>query len=90
MNFTMVMIVCFSVEVCMAIFDDTRFDSYESCYEASRSAVSFMSEMYPNSSGEIRCLDEEDLAIYQEFIDQGGEPQLTNPEPEEELPSTDA
>jgi len=74
----------------MALFDDNKFDSYESCYEASRSAVSFMSEMYPNSSGEIRCLDEEDLAIYQEFIDQGGEPQLTNPEPEEELPSTDA
>ena len=86
----MVMIVCFSVEVCTAIFDDNKFDSYESCYEASRSAVSFMSEMYPNSSGEIRCLAEEDLAIYQEFIDQGGEPQLTNPEPEEELPTTDA
>lgn len=84
MNFTMVMIVCFSVEVCMAIFDETKFDSYESCYEASRSAVSFMSEMYPNSSGEIRCLDDREIELYQEFIDQGGEPQLTNPE----LPET--
>ena len=89
MNFTMVMIVCFSVQVCTAMFDDTKFDSYDACYESSRSAVSFMSEMYPNSAGEIHCLTDEDLAIYKEYIDQGGKPQLTNPEPEEELPSTD-
>ena len=90
MNFTMVMIICFSVEVCTAIFDDSKFDSYESCYESSRSAVSFMAEMYPDSSGEIRCLTGEELAIYKEYIDQGGKPQLTNPEPDEELPTTDA
>ena len=87
MNFTMVMIICFSVEVCTAMFDDTKFPSYNACYESSRSAVTFMAEMYPDSAGEIRCLDPEKRAIYQEFIDQGGKPQLTNPEPE---PSTDA
>ena len=80
----MVMIVCFSVEVCTAMFDDTKFNSYDACYESSRSAVSFMSEMYPNSAGEIRCLTGEELAIYKEYIDQGGKPQLTNPE----LPET--
>ena len=84
MNFTMVMIVCFSVQVCTAMFDDTKFDSYDACYESSRSAVSFMSEMYPDSAGEIRCLTGEELAIYKEYIDQGGKPQLTNPE----LPET--
>jgi hypothetical protein len=84
MNFTMVMIVCFSVEVCTAMFDDTKFNSYDACYESSRSAVSFMSEMYPDSAGEIRCLTGEELAIYKEYIDQGGKPQLTNPE----LPET--
>ena len=83
MNFTMVMIICFSVEVCTAMFDDTKFNSYESCYESSRSAVSFMAEMYPDSSGEIRCLTGEELAIYKEYIEQGGKHQLTNPEPEE-------
>jgi len=80
----MVMIVCFSVEVCTAMFDDTKFNSYDACYESSRSAVSFMSEMYPDSAGEIRCLTGEELAIYKEYIDQGGKPQLTNPE----LPET--
>ena len=84
MNFTMVMIVCFSVQVCTAMFDDTKFNSYDACYESSRSAVSFMSEMYPDSAGEIRCLTGEELAIYKEYIDQGGKPQLTNPE----LPET--
>ena len=85
----MVMIVCFSVQVCTAMFDDTKFDSYDACYESSRSTVSYMQEMYPDSAGEVHCLTDEDLAIYKEYIDQGGKPQLTNPEPEEELPSTD-
>ena len=43
-----------------------------------------MAEMYPDSAGEIRCLPGEELAIYKEYIDQGGKPQLTNPEPEED------
>jgi hypothetical protein len=71
------------------MFDDTKFDSYDACYESSRSTVSYMQEMYPDSAGEVHCLTDEDLAIYKEYIDQGGKPQLTNPEPEEELPSTD-
>ena len=86
MNFTMVMIVCFSVQVCTAMFDDTTFASYDACYESSRSAVSYMSEIYPNSSGEVWCFTPEELAAYREFIDQGGKPELTTPEPE---PSTD-
>jgi hypothetical protein len=86
MNFTMVMIVCFSVQVCTAMFDDTKFNSYDACYESSRSTVSYMSEIYPNSAGEVWCLTPEELAAYREYIDQGGKPQLTNPEPQ---PSTD-
>ena len=35
--------------------------------------------------GEVWCLTPEELAEYKEYIDQGGEPQLTNPE----KPSTD-
>ena len=42
-----------------------------------------MAEMYPDSSGEIRCLTGEELAIFKEYIDDGGAPHLTNPEPEE-------
>ena len=83
MNFTMVMIVCFTVEVCTAMFDDTRFDGYDACYEYSRSVVNFMQETYPDSAGEVYCLTDEELAVYREFIDQGGKPQLTNPEPAE-------
>ena len=84
MNFTMVMIVCFTVEVCTAMFDDTKFNSYDTCYESSRYAVSYMAEMYPDSAGEVWCLTPEELAAYREYIDQGGKPQLTNPE----LPET--
>ena len=79
----MVMIVCFTVEVCTAMFDNTRFDGYDACYEYSRSVVNFMQETYPDSAGEVYCLTDEELAVYREFIDQGGKPQLTNPEPAE-------
>jgi hypothetical protein len=83
MNFTMVMLVCFTV-VCTAMFDDRKFSDYDTCYEASRSVVSYMQEMYPDSAGEVWYLTDQELATYREYIDQGGKPQLTNPE----LPET--
>jgi hypothetical protein len=79
----MVMIVCFSVEVCTAMFDNTRFDNYDTCYEYSRSVVNYMQETYPNSAGEVYCLTNQELATYREYIEQGGKPQLANPETEE-------
>ena len=85
----MLMIVCMTMEVCTAMFDDTRFSDYDTCYEASRSVVNYMQEMYPDSAGEVHCLTDEELAVYREFLDQGGKPQLKNPEPAE-LPKTEA
>ena len=85
----MLMIVCMTMEVCTAMFDDMKFSDYDTCYEASRSVVNYMQEMYPDSAGEVYCLTDQELATYREYIDQGGEPQLTNPEPAE-LPKTEA
>ena len=78
-----------TMEVCTAMFDDTRFSDYDTCYEASRSVVNYMQETYPDSAGEVHCLTDEELAVYREFLDQGGKPQLKNPEPAE-LPKTEA
>ena len=86
MNYTMLMIACMTLEVCTAMFDDTKFSDYDTCYEASRSVVNYMQETYPDSAGEVYCLTDQELATYRAYIDQGGEPQLTNPEPQ---PSTD-
>jgi len=79
----MLMIVCMTMEVCTAMFDDRKFSDYDTCYEASRSVVNYMQETYPDSAGEMWCLTPEELAAYKEYIDQGGKPQLTNPEPAE-------
>ena len=79
----MLMIVCMTMEVCTAMFDDKKFGDYDTCYEASRSVVNYMQETYPDSAGEVYCLTDQELATYREYIDQGGEPQLTNPEPAE-------
>ena len=84
MNYTMLMIACMTLEVCTAMFDDTKFSDHDACYEASRSVVNYMQETYPDSAGEVYCLTDEELAVYREFIDQGGKPQLANPE----LPET--
>jgi hypothetical protein len=86
MNYTMLMIVCMTMEVCTAMFDDRKFSDYDTCYEASRSVVSYMQETYPDSAGEVWCLTPEKLEAYREYIDQGGKPELTTPEPQ---PSTD-
>ena len=82
MNYTMLMIVCMTMEVCTAMFDDRKFSDYDTCYEASRSVVSFMQETYPDSSGEVYCLTDQELATYREFIDRGGRPALSLKHPE--------
>ena len=79
----MLMIVCMTMEVCTAMFDDRKFSDYDTCYEASRSVVNYMQETYPDSAGEVYCLTDQELATYREYIDQGGKPQLANPEPAE-------
>ena len=82
MNYTMLMIVCMTMEVCTAMFDDRKFSDYDTCHEASRSVVNYMQETYPDSAGEVYCLTDQELATYREYIDQGGRPALSLKHPE--------
>jgi len=82
MKFLMVMIICFAEDACQAVFDTAEFQTYDQCMAQAMPVSKYMSEVYPNSSGEIQCLPEEDYAKYKVFIDNGGKPSLSLSHPE--------
>ena len=82
MKFIMVMIICFGAD-CEAIFDpNTYFKSYDKCYVTALQTTEVMRQMYPQSSGEIHCWNEDQLAIFEEWLKDGNKPVLSRPEPE--------
>ena len=84
MKFVMVMIICFGAD-CEAVFDPaTYFDSYDTCYATAMQTTQYMQQMYPQSSGEIHCWNEGQLAEFQKFLDDGNKPKLSRPEPAKE------
>ena len=81
MKFVMVMIICFGAD-CEAVFDPaTYFNSYDTCYATTMQTTQYMQQMYPQSSGEIHCYNEEQLLLFQEFLKDGNKPTLSRPEP---------
>tara|TARA_B100001778_G_C18578312_1_gene626127 strand:- start:967 stop:1233 length:267 start_codon:yes stop_codon:yes gene_type:complete len=82
MKFLMVMIICFAEDACQAVFDSAEFQSYDYCMTQAMPVSRYMQEVYPNTSGEIHCLSEEDYATYKAFIDNGGKPSLSLQHPE--------
>ena len=82
MKFLMVMIICFSEDACQAVFDATKFNTYDECMAQAVPVSLYMRDVYTDSSGEIHCLSEEDYAVYKAFIDNGGNPSLSLSHPE--------
>ena len=85
MKFVMVMIICFGAD-CEAVFDPaTYFESYDTCYATAMQTTQYMQQMYPQSSGEIHCFNEEQLSLYQEWLKDGNQPTLSRPEQSKDL-----
>tara|TARA_B100000927_G_scaffold2797_1_gene2173 strand:+ start:214 stop:483 length:270 start_codon:yes stop_codon:yes gene_type:complete len=83
MKFVMVMIICFGAE-CDAIFDPaTYFESYDTCYITALQTTQYMQQLYPQSSGEIYCWNPDQMAIFEEWLEDGNKPTLTRPTPPE-------
>ena len=82
MKFIMVVIIFFGVD-CDALFDPgTTFSDYETCYDTALETTQYMQQLYPESSGEIHCYNEEQLSLFQEWLKDGNKPTLSRPEPE--------
>ena len=81
MKFVMVMIICFGID-CDAVFDPTStFSNYDTCYSTALQTTAYMQQMYPMSSGEIHCFNEQQLDEFQKFMDNCNKPSLSNPDP---------
>tara|TARA_B100000900_G_C19962664_1_gene466387 strand:+ start:221 stop:469 length:249 start_codon:yes stop_codon:yes gene_type:complete len=75
MKFFMVIIICFGVD-CQAIYEKTPYDTHAACYDVALQTTEFMQQMYPGTSGEVHCLDEEQYNLYNEFLRNGGDPSM--------------
>ena len=75
MKFIMVVIICFGVD-CRAIFEETLYDTYQSCYQESTIVAGYMQQTYPQSAGEVHCWDEAQFEEYNKFLEQGGKPTI--------------
>ena len=82
MKFLMVMIICFAEDTCQAVFDATQFDTYDQCMAQALPVSRYMRDVYATSSGEIHCLNSEETAQYQEYLNNGGKPTLSLVHPE--------
>jgi hypothetical protein len=79
MKFFMVVIICMGFD-CDAVFDQNAYHDKATCDAASHSTRSYMMETFPNSAGEIHCLEQSDFDLYMEFLENGGKPSINQPE----------
>ena len=82
MKFLMVMIICFAEDTCQAVFDASQFNTYDECMAQALPVSRYMRDVYTTSAGEIHCLDQEETAIYKEYLDNGGKPTLSLDHPQ--------
>ena len=87
MKFLMVMIICFAEDACQAVFDATEFNTYDECMSQALPVSKYMKDVYSTSAGEIHCLDQNEIAIYKEYIDNGGKPELSEGHPQHQKSS---
>ena len=76
MKFVLVMIICFGTD-CEAVYDKlTTFNSYNECYNTAVQSATYMKEMFPQTSGEIHCWNQDQMAIFEEWLEDGNEPTI--------------
>ena len=70
MKFIMVIIICFGAN-CEAIWERVPYDSEVTCLQSTKSVASYMQGQYPNSSGEIYCMNEEQFDLFYKDLEKG-------------------
>ena len=75
MKFIMVIIICFGAN-CQAIWEQTWYTTIDECLAQSQPARNYMMNTYPESSGQIYCMDEQEFDEYYNFLREGGKPTI--------------
>jgi|TARA_B100000073_G_scaffold14548_2_gene11899 hypothetical protein len=78
MKFVMVIIICFGA-TCQSIFEQHFYDTEQECLNQSQSVKQYMMDTYPQSRGEIYCMTYENFQQYNEELQNGKVPVITDP-----------
>jgi hypothetical protein len=63
MKFIMVILICISGH-CQSIYEERLYDTKAICESEAMKAKAYMMSTYPDSEGEIHCLDEKEFQEY--------------------------
>ena len=66
----MIVVICFTAEVCERMYDQEMYNTAEECTAASEGVAEYMKEAYPTTVGKIFCLDEENFENYKKQLEQ--------------------
>ena len=66
----MIVVICFTAEVCERMYDQEMYNTAEECTAASEGVAEYMKEAYPTTAGKIFCLDEENFENYKKHLEQ--------------------
>ena len=76
MNIWMVIIICFGAN-CEAIWEQTTYDSIESCVTASKPVSQYMQYQFPTSAGEIHCMTDSVFETFKQGLRDGKKPTIS-------------
>ena len=79
MKFMMVIIFCIAADVCETIYETEPYNTQYECQQEAATVRNYMIETFPNSAGEIYCLNQEEFLLYNEWLKDGNNPKLTPP-----------
>lgn len=66
----MIVVICFTAEVCERMYDQEMYNTADECTAASDGVAEYMKEAYPTTAGKIFCLDEENFENYKKQLEQ--------------------
>ena len=69
-KFFMIIIICFN-QVCQSMWQNTTYSTMDECLAASPPVKEYFMDTYPESNGQIYCLEEENFKKWQKQIEDG-------------------
>lgn len=69
MKWIMVVIICFSADVCERMYDQEMYNTADECITSSEVVAEYMKNSFPTTAGQIFCLDEENFENYRKQLE---------------------
>ena len=79
MKFFMVVVFCMAADMCEVIYETDPYPARQECQLEAAKVREYMMHTYPTSAGEIYCLHEEELKMWEDWMRKGGMPTIPSP-----------